>query len=413
MIATLSKHRTNLKASLVLSGSKSESNRLLILQALYPSITIDNLSTSDDTKVLQEALSSRKNVLDIHHAGTAMRFLTAYLSATTQKEVVLTGSKRMQERPIGLLVNALRDLGAVIEYKRAEGYPPIKIAPATLGNKVTIQAHVSSQYISALLLIASQLEDGLTITLEGAITSRPYIEMTLALLHQIGVSSLFEGQHIQVMPCKKDLKKNITVESDWSSVSYFYSCVALSKNESVTLSNFKENSLQGDAALVNLYEKLGVTTTRLNENTIVLSKNNETIECDIKVDLTHTPDIAQTLAITCFGLGVACELTGLHTLKIKETDRLLALQEELTKFSASVRVTNDTLILASHTIDFNNITDQITIQTYQDHRMAMAFAPLANLVSFNIEDPMVVTKSYPNFYKDLEKIGIKTEFSES
>ena len=397
MIAKLSKYKDIPKASIFLSGSKSESNRLLILQALYPDIEIANIAFCDDTTVLQKALASQEDMLDIHHAGTAMRFLTAYLAATTQKEITLTGSPSMLQRPIGPLVAALRDMGAAITYTGKQGYPPLKIAPAALSGNVTIDASVSSQYISALALIGPYLKKGLTLTLTGNITSKPYIDMTLSLLSSIGVESTFKGQDIRILPLKKSNKVKIAVEGDWSSASYFYSLVALSKKRCVHLSSFKTNSLQADAALASLYKTLGVTTTAIDSQTIALSKNDTPLPAGFKADLTPSPDLAQTIAVTCFGLGIACHLTGLHTLKIKETDRLVALQNELTKLGAVVHITQDTLLLESHEIAFENRTQDIEIASYDDHRMAMAFGVLAELFCVTIQDPMVVTKSYPAY----------------
>ena len=410
MIAKLSKYKDIPQASIFLSGSKSESNRLLILQALYPDIEIENIASCDDTTVLQKALASQEDILDIHHAGTAMRFLTAYLAATTQKEITLTGSPSMLQRPIGPLVAALRDMGAAITYTGKQGYPPLKIAPATLSGNATIDAGMSSQYISALALIGPYLKKGLTLTLTGNITSKPYIDMTLSLLSQIGVESTLKGQDIRILPLKKSNKVKIAVEGDWSSASYFYSLVALSKKRCVHLSSFKTNSLQADAALATLYESLGVTTTAIDSQTIALSKNEAPLPAGFKADLTPSPDLAQTIAVTCFGLGIACHLTGLHTLKIKETDRLVALQNELTKLGAVVHITQDTLLLESHEIAFENRTQDIEIATYDDHRMAMAFGVLAELFCVTIQDPMVVTKSYPAFYSDLKKMGISADF---
>ena len=410
MIAKLSKYKDIPQASIFLSGSKSESNRLLILQALYPDIEIENIAFCDDTTVLQKALASQEDILDIHHAGTAMRFLTAYLAATTQKEITLTGSSSMCQRPIGPLVVALRDMGAAITYTGKQGYPPLKIAPAALSGNVTIDASVSSQYISALALIGPYLKKGLTLTLMGNITSKPYLDMTLSLLSSIGVESTFKGQDIRILPLKKSNKVKIAVEGDWSSASYFYSLVALSKKRCVHLSSFKTNSLQADAALASLYKTLGVTTTAIDSQTIALSKNDAPLPAGFKADLTPSPDLAQTIAVTCFGLGIACHLTGLHTLKIKETDRLVALQNELTKLGAVVHITQDTLLLESHEIAFENRTQDIEIATYDDHRMAMAFGVLAELFCVTIQDPMVVTKSYPAFYSDLKKMGISADF---
>jgi len=410
MIAKLSKYKDISQASIFLSGSKSESNRLLILQALYPDIEIENIASCDDTTTLQKALASQEDMLDIHHAGTAMRFLTAYLAATTQKEITLTGSPSMRQRPIGPLVAALRDMGAAITYTGKQGYPPLKIAPATLSGDVTIDASVSSQYISALALIGPYLKKGLTLTLKGNITSKPYIDMTLSLLSSIGAKSTFKGHDIRILPLKKSNKVKIAVEGDWSSASYFYSLVALSKKRCVHLSSFKTNSLQADATLASLYETLGVTTTAIDSQTIALSKNDAPLPAGFKADLTPSPDLAQTIAVTCFGLGIACHLTGLHTLKIKESDRLVALQNELTKLGAVVHITQDTLLLESHEIAFGNRTQDIEIATYDDHRMAMAFGVLAELFCITIQDPMVVTKSYPAFYSDLKKMGIIADF---
>ena len=410
MIAKLSKYKDIPQASIFLSGSKSESNRLLILQALYPDIEIENIASCDDTTTLQKALASQEDMLDIHHAGTAMRFLTAYLAATTQKEITLTGSPSMCQRPIGPLVAALRDMGAAITYTGAQGYPPLKIAPAALSGNVTIDAGMSSQYISALALIGPYLKKGLTLTLKGNITSKPYIDMTLSLLSSIGAKSTFKGHDIRILPLKKSNKVKIAVEGDWSSASYFYSLVALSKKRCVHLSSFKTNSLQADATLASLYETLGVTTTAIDSQTIALSKNDAPLPAGFKADLTPSPDLAQTIAVTCFGLGIACHLTGLHTLKIKETDRLVALQNELTKLGAVVHITQDTLLLESHEIAFGNRTQDIEIATYDDHRMAMAFGVLAELFCVTIQDPMVVTKSYPTYYSDLKKMGIIADF---
>ncbi len=390
------------KAHLTISGSKSESNRLLLLQMLYPNIALEHVSVSDDSEVMTKALVSKENTIDIHHAGTAMRFLTAYFAIQENREVVLTGSARMKERPIQVLVDALRQLGADISYEENEGFPPLRIKGKRLSkNEVTVAANVSSQYISALLLIAPKLENGLQLTLEGQITSMPYIQMTLDLLHRIGAKTTCNQNKITVYP-KTDNTQPITlaIESDWSSASYFYSIIALStEGTQITLSNFKENSLQGDAALVEIYKQFGVETT-FTGNSITLRKVNYQLSI-INYQLNNTPDIAQTIAVTCFGLGLACRLTGLHTLKIKETDRLSALQNELIKLGAIVTVTDDSLILEAST----EIHPNIKIATYNDHRMAMAFAPLALKTPITIEDVEVVSKSYPNFWNDLKTIG--------
>ena len=390
--------------NITISGSKSESNRLLILQQIYPNLQIENLSDSDDTHHLQEALSSENEIADIGHAGTAMRFLTAFFANQHGETKIIQGSERMHNRPIQILVDALRDLGASIEYLEKDGYPPLKIT----GKKITrstvkINGNVSSQYISALMLIASSLPNGLEIELIGKITSVPYINMTLKLLHQLDVEAKFEGQLIKIASKSAVKDQTIIVESDWSSASYFYSLIALSKIESsVTLSAYKKDSLQGDNCLAEIYKHFGVQTV-FNENSIVLSKV-ETHQTEVlKVDLKNAPDIAQTITVTCFGLGVACDLSGLHTLKIKETDRLEALKIELTKLGAHIEVTNESLHLKTS----EEIKKNIAIETYNDHRMAMAFAPLALKVPIQILDSDVVSKSYRNFWNDMQQVGLE------
>ncbi|MFB9053453.1 3-phosphoshikimate 1-carboxyvinyltransferase [Formosa undariae] len=389
-----------------ITGSKSESNRLLVLQALFPNISLENISNSDDSDVMQMALQSTEDVIDIHHAGTTMRFLTAYFSSKEGKSVTLTGSKRMKERPIKILVDALRDLGADISYVENDGYPPIKITGKKITqNEVTLKANVSSQYISALMLIGSSLENGLKLTLDGAITSVPYIKMTLNLLHQLGIDAEFEGQIITVQPKTNAVdNQTLIVESDWSSASYFYSIVALSPVGSIiTLSAYKETSLQGDSVLASIYNQFGVETT-FKDNTITLQKvkvvSKDTV---ITLDLVNAPDIAQTIVVSCFGLGISCDLSGLHTLKIKETDRLEALKTEIEKLGGKVYVTDKTLVLEPSGI----INENIAIDTYSDHRMAMAFAPLALCTKLRVNDAEVVSKSFPEFWSDLEKIGFK------
>ncbi len=393
-----------LGSAIAISGSKSETNRLLLLQALYPNIQLQNTSNSDDSLVMEKALSSSEETINIHHAGTAMRFLTAYFATQEGRTVLLTGSSRMKERPISILVEALRQLGAKIEYLENEGFPPLKITGQKItASKVALQANVSSQYISALLLIASKLENGIEITLEGPLTSIPYINMTLALLQEIGIETAFEGNTIRVKPSTNHQPITLTVESDWSSASYFYSIVALSEvGTTIRLSSYKKNSLQGDSALVTLYENFGVTTT-FDGNTICLTKTYNVQPTTYTLQLNNTPDIAQTIAVTCLGLGLGCHLSGLHTLKIKETDRLEALQMELTKLGAEVTVTEDTLTLKATT----SIPSNVKIGTYTDHRMAMAFAPLALKVPIVIKDAEVVSKSYPNFWSDLKAVGFQ------
>lgn len=396
--------------TIAITGSKSETNRLLLLQALFPNLELENTSNSDDSEVMLKALSQNLqpttyNIFDVHHAGTAMRFLTAYFAIQEGKEVVLTGSSRMKERPIKILVEALQQLGADISYTENNGFPPIKIIGKKLTQtKVSLPANISSQYISALLLIAPKLENGLELTLEGEITSLPYIKMTLALLDEIGVETSFLNNGVIVKPKLSIVNCQLSIESDWSSASYYYSIVALSEiGTQITLSSYKENSLQGDSVLVKIYKDFGVETIFNQDNSITITKNNHYPLSIVHYQLNNCPDIAQTIAVTCFGLGVGCHLTGLHTLKIKETDRLEALKNELSMLGATISITNDSLTLESS----SKINENVRIKTYQDHRMAMAFAPLALKTAVIIDDAEVVSKSYPTFWEDLKSIGFQ------
>jgi 3-phosphoshikimate 1-carboxyvinyltransferase len=397
---------TKINEEITISGSKSESNRLLILQNLFSEISIENLSDSDDSIHMQHALSTKDEVVDIGHAGTAMRFLTSYFAVKSDREVVLTGSERMQNRPIEILVNALKDLGADISYEAKVGYPPIRIkGKNNIKEKVQINGNVSSQYISSLLLIASKLENGLEIELVGKITSIPYINMTLSLLNQLAIETRFEGNIIKVFPKEAIQKQTVVVESDWSSASYFYSIIASAAiDSSIKLSAYKEESLQGDSCLAEIYAHFGVATI-FGKDCITLKKEGKTNAETLAINLKNAPDIAQTIAVTCFSEGISCNLTGLHTLKIKETDRLEALKEELTNLGALISVTNDSL----HLERSSKINENIAIKTYNDHRMAMAFAPLALKVPIKILNAEVVTKSFQKFWDDMQQIGIKIE----
>ena len=397
---------TKINEEITISGSKSESNRLLILQNLFSEISIENLSDSDDSIHMQHALSTKDEVVDIGHAGTAMRFLTSYFAVKSGREVVLTGSKRMQNRPIEILVNALKDLGADISYEAKVGYPPIRIkGKNSIKEKVQINGNVSSQYISSLLLIASKLENGLEIELVGKITSIPYINMTLSLLNQLAIETRFEGNIIKVFPKEAIQKQTVVVESDWSSASYFYSIIASAAiDSSIKLFAYKEESLQGDSCLAEIYAHFGVATI-FGKDCITLKKEGKTNPETLAINLKNAPDIAQTIAVTCFSEGISCNLTGLHTLKIKETDRLEALKEELTNLGALISVTNDSL----HLERSSKINENIAIKTYNDHRMAMAFAPLALKVPIKILNAEVVTKSFQKFWDDMQQIGIKIE----
>ena len=404
MLLHINNPSQNCLGSLNITGSKSETNRLLLLQALYPGLTIENRSNSDDSVAMNHALTTDSSLIDIHHAGTAMRFLTAFFATQEGREIVLTGSSRMQERPIGVLVDALRRLGAQIAYEKKEGYPPLRISGKALkGGAVSLPANISSQYISALLLIAPHLEEGLNLSLEGEITSLPYLKMTLALLERVGVHSQFEDKNIKINQQRIIADQTQVVESDWSSASYHFSCVALSSAGRIVLSSYRQDSLQGDTVLIDVYKKLGVDTRFENDQMILEKIKDFELPKTITLDLVEAPDIAQTIAVSCYGLGVACNLTGLHTLKIKETDRLIALENELSKLGAQIRVTEESLHLSAD----QDFKANQTIATYSDHRMAMAFAPLALKISHQIAEANVVTKSYPDFWNDLEAIGFE------
>ncbi|MDR2237130.1 MAG: 3-phosphoshikimate 1-carboxyvinyltransferase [Chryseobacterium sp.] len=387
-----------------ISGSKSISNRLLILESLFRNIKIGNLSNSQDTQLLKKALSEDTETVDIHHAGTAMRFLTSYYSIMEGKTTVLTGSKRMKERPIKNLVSALKDLGAEIEYLENEGFPPLKIT----GKKITqtsvnVPANISSQFITSLLLIAGKLENGLQINLVGEVTSRSYIEMTLDILTRFGIRNSFEGNIIKVEPFDGQAKTAAyEVESDWSSASYFYSICALGR-KTIHLKSFYQESTQGDSAIAEIYEEFfGIKTIFTeNEHKITLQPIPDFIFPEkITLDMNNCPDIAQTLCVTAAALKIPFDISGLGTLRVKETDRLLALYNELKKLGTETEITDLTI----QSVSFGEPAETISIKTYQDHRMAMSFAPFCLFNELNIEEEEVVEKSYPMFWKDLETI---------
>ncbi|MDG2396254.1 MAG: 3-phosphoshikimate 1-carboxyvinyltransferase [Flavobacteriaceae bacterium] len=395
---------------LEISGSKSESNRLLIIKSFIPNIEIQNLSNSDDTILLLNALSSKKSILDIKHAGTAMRFLTAFFATQPKKKVLLTGSERMKERPIGVLVDALKKIGADISYDGHSGFPPLKINGKIIkGGELSLSSNVSSQFISAILLISPFLENGITLKLNGKITSLPYIEMTLSILKKIGVIYNFKNNVIKIEKFDRIKENLIVVESDWSSASYYYSCVALSDNAELKLTRFYDKSIQGDSILIDLYKNFGVES-RIKDGALYLRKIKKIkVKNSMDFNLINCPDLAQTIAVTSFGVGVECNLYGLHTLRVKETDRLEALHTELSKLGANVKITRDSL----HIYQSESIFSNIKIKTYNDHRMALAFAPLALKVPIQIENYKVVSKSFPTFWEDMESIGfqvIKNEY---
>lgn len=401
----IEKSNKDIIGNICITGSKSESNRLLILQALYPDkIYIKNISDADDTKIMKKAILSNNNIIDINHAGTAMRFLTAYFCTKYDYKIILTGSQRMKERPIKILVEALQSLGAKINYLEKEGYPPIQIIGRNLlGGEIQMNAQISSQYISALMLIGSSFEKGLSIFLTGNITSYPYILMTYNILKKIGIKILWNNNKITIFYSSPN-KHTFDIESDWTSASYYYSLAAVSKNCNITLSKYKKNSLQGDHSISKIYNIFfGVKTIFRNNEIILKKKLNHIMPNTININLNKNPDIAQTISVTCAILKIKCFLYGLETLKIKETDRLYALKKELYKIGVNVNIDEESIDIKDFNSQINN--HEIIINTYNDHRMAMSFSPIALLFPIIIKNPDVVTKSYPNFWVDLERLN--------
>lgn len=409
----LSHPTSEINGKIQITGSKSESNRWLILQQIFPGIErIENLSNSVDTKVLVEALkvyNTRSQhfhhtlEINIGHTGTAMRFLTAYFAIQTDLEIILTGSERMQERPIEPLVTALNNLGCNISYIKKEGFPPLRIKPKiSLSDELEIRADISSQYITALLLNAANLPNGLKIHFQSELTSRPYVEMTKQQLESLGIKVEWLNNGIQVYPKKSISPQQVLVESDWSSASYWFSMLALSESSEIELSSYKNQSLQGDASLKQIYAQYFGIQSEIEDDVLKLKKITDfKFPESIDLNLNNTPDIAQTIALTCAGLKIKAKLTGLHTLKLKETDRLKAMKNELKKVGVDTVITEKSIELVA----FNKINDIPTIETYQDHRMAMAFAPLSLKMPLKINDETVVNKSYPTFWEDLRSVG--------
>lgn len=408
MAITLSHSSKILSGNIELTSSKSISNRVLMIKALSGlNFEIKNLAEAKDTQTLLKLLANDSTTFDVGHAGTVMRFLTAFL-AIKEGEFVLTGSERMQERPIKILVDALKTLGADIAYLKNEGYPPLQIKGKKLaGGSIEIDGSVSSQYISALMLVAPYLEKGLNINFLGEITSKPYLEMTAQIMRYFGAELSWNSTGMEIKSGKY-IAKYFFVEADWSAASYWYGMVALADKTDVKLYGLQQNSLQGDAVVQKIYEQFGVNTEFI-KNGIRLTKasNFQLPTSNFVLDFTNCPDIAQTVAVTCAALNVPAKLIGLHTLRIKETDRIVALQTELTKLNYNVEVEGDDLIILPslrterHSCESRNLA----IKTYDDHRMAMAFAPLGLLYPITIEDENVVVKSYPNFWEDLKVVG--------
>ena len=406
----------NIQAEIQLTGSKSECNRALIIKSLSKNLVkVENLSNAADTVTLNAILgdldttesdNETLKTVDVGPAGTAMRFLSAYLAAKNGN-FLLTGTERMKQRPIGILADALKEIGADISYAEKDGYPPLHIkGPMKQATShIKIKGDISSQYISALLMLAPNLPQGLTLEIVGELTSKPYVEMTLAMLAESGITHEWKENKIHIAT-QSFKPATLIVEPDWSAASYWYSIVALAKNAEISLPNLREESLQGDSQIKTIMEIFGVSTTK-TANGISLKKDAEINNSDQILDLKTCPDLAQTIVVVAAALGLNLSFTGLETLKIKETDRVAALQNELAKIG--VKLNEDNLV---YTLDCSalHFPKQVTFETYEDHRMAMAFAPLALLIDeVKIEDYNVVEKSYPYFWEDLKKAGFDVQ----
>jgi 3-phosphoshikimate 1-carboxyvinyltransferase len=437
----LKKPSRTVNATIQLTGSKSECNRALIIEALSKGrVKVENMSDAADTVTLKSVLqvlnlkhpalfvktqainqhgittgatepveakpgANIKSEINIGPAGTAMRFLTAYIPLLN-KNVVITGSERMQQRPIGILVDAMRKLGAEISYEINEGFPPIKVHSGfqQITDRISVKGNISSQYITALLLIASSLPQGLNLEIEGELTSRPYVEMTLAMLKQVGIEHSWKENVISIAP-QEFKETSIWVEPDWSAASYWYAIAALSDEASLFLPGLTSYSLQGDSVITEIMANFGITS-QFKDGGVHLTKEHKPIVRK-EFDLKSCPDLAQTVVVVCAALGHEATFTGLETLKIKETDRIAALQTELAKIGVKLIEDNETYMLDC---SGKFIPEKVLFHTYEDHRMAMAFAPLAILLpEVEFEDAMVVEKSYPAFWTDLEKAGFVTE----
>ncbi len=390
-----------------LPASKSESNRALIIAALCSEkANLKNLSEARDTQTMLRLLEAEGEEMNVLDAGTTMRFLTAYFAVRGQQKI-MTGTPRMQQRPIGLLVDALHALGAQIDYMKEEGFPPLRISGPFQQQtaKLSIRGDVSSQYISALLMTAPALPLGLELALTGKVGSRPYIEMTLQLMKRFGVEASWEGNTIKIAPGQSYSSNSYTVESDWSGASYWLSFAALAQEAKISLLGLRPDSLQGDIRILEIMKNLGVGH-RWEAGKLRLFKTAAAGQ--ISVDFTHCPDLAQTVAVACAAKGIKGYFTGLESLRIKETDRIAALQEQLAKVGAQLIEPESGLweLLSGEKLP----EGPLHINTYEDHRMAMAFAPLATLLPVIIEEPEVVNKSYPRFWQNMEEAGFQLQF---
>ena len=409
----IKKATKELKGDIYLPASKSESNRLLVIDALLGSedLQIENLSASNDTKVLKRALEALLRLrgtnisvtLDMEDSGTAMRFITSYASAINVKSLI-TGSERMKERPLSILVNTLREIGAQIRYIDNDGFPPILVEGKRIkGGVIEIDATISSQYISSLMLVAPKMTNGIIMYLKGDIASYPYINMTAHIMQHFGIEILMHENAIAIKKQSYSGRNNYIVESDWSAASYWYEMAAFSDDVDLFLHGLKQNSIQGDAIIAQIFEQFGVHS-EFQENGVRLTKSNNHCQ-NLKQDFINYPDMVQTLACTVAGLGISGELSGLANLRYKETDRIHALHTELKDMGITLDSSEEKILIKK-----SDLKSQRPIRTFADHRMAMSFAPLAiPLGEITIESPNVVNKSYPNFWEDLKKLGFSLE----
>ena len=401
MIATISAPQKPIRATINLPASKSLSNRALIIRALSEKkFEIENLAEAEDTKILLNAIYSAGKTIDVGAAGTAMRFLTAYF-AVSEGEKILTGTERMKQRPIAPLVDALKTLGANIEYLEKTGFPPIKINGKRLAkNEVEVDGTISSQFLSALLMIAPVLPNGLKIKVKGNLVSKPYAEMTISMMQHSGITVSWKEDTIEI-PNQKYIPQVYKVEPDWSAAAFWYSVVALSKDSEIKLPGLQKNSLQGDSVLHELMKYFGVETTFANNGAVIRGSQSSTPNSQLVIDFTNYPDLAQSLTVLTGALDIKIKSTGIETLKIKETDRIRALQTELKKFGKEFIKEED-----YYTFKGQFKKSEQTIETYDDHRMVMAFAPLALVCgSISLQNPETVRKSYPGFWEDLKTSG--------
>ncbi len=402
-VITLALHPEKIQLEINLPASKSISNRALILNALsYSPHEVENLSDCDDTRVMVNVFDSNSNYFDVGAAGTSMRFLTAFL-AKTVGEWTITGSERMKQRPIRILVDALNQLGGKVEYIENKGFPPLKIFGSALtGGEISLNGGISSQYISALMMIAPYMQKGLKINLQGNVISTPYILMTKKMMEDFGVKIDFSGDKISIRPQIYNPVR-FRVESDWSAASYWYEILSLSGKGKIRLKGLKKESYQGDSEIAEIFKSLGVTT-EYAEDGVILLPNKETLVKNFFLDFTNIPDLAQTVAVTCCLKDITFIFSGLQSLKIKETNRIEALIHELRKLGYVLHEP------AEGTLAWNGekctADEDPVISTYEDHRMAMAFAPAALLQSVTIRNPSVVSKSYPNFWHDISLISM-------